>query len=44
MVIELKLNLEESNRIEFKEKLTDKFEREVVGFLNYQGWNYIYWY
>ena len=41
---EVMLSLEESNRIEFKEKLTDKFEREVVRFLNYQGWNYIYWY
>jgi hypothetical protein len=26
----------ESNRIEYKSTLTDKFEREVVAFLNYR--------
>jgi hypothetical protein len=27
----------ESNRIEYKRELTDKFERSVVAFLNYPG-------
>lgn len=32
----------ESNRIEFKEKLTDSLEKEVVAFLNYNGGGVIY--
>ncbi len=32
----------ETNRIEFKRELTDKFEREVIAFLNYSGGGVIY--
>ena len=32
----------ESNRIEYKQKLTDQFEKEVVAFLNYAGGGVIY--
>ncbi len=32
----------ESNRIEYKRQLTDKLEKEVVAFLNYQDGGIIY--
>jgi ATP-dependent DNA helicase RecG len=32
----------ESNRIEYKQELTDKLEKEVIAFLNYQGGGTIY--
>jgi hypothetical protein len=31
------LKMQENNRIEFKRKLNDRFERTVVSFLNYAG-------
>ena len=34
--------LEESNRIELKEKLTDSLEKEVVAFLNHKDGGVIY--
>jgi len=34
--------LSESNRIEFKERLNDDIEKEVVAFLNYLGGGIIY--
>jgi predicted HTH transcriptional regulator len=36
------LKITESNRTEFKLKLTDSLEKEVVAFLNYPGGGYIY--
>ena len=36
------LNLSESNRIEYKQTLTDGLEREAVAFLNYSGGGKIY--
>ena len=38
----LKLEVQESNRIEFKRELNDKLEKEVVGFLNYHEGGHIY--
>lgn len=32
----------ETNRIEYKQKLTDQLEKEVVAFLNYTGGGIIY--
>ncbi|HOF99238.1 MAG TPA: ATP-binding protein [Paludibacteraceae bacterium] len=32
----------ETNRIEYKQKLTDQLEKEVVAFLNYAGGGIIY--
>ena len=32
----------ESNRVEYKRQLTDKFERSVVAFLNYPGGGRMY--
>lgn len=32
----------ETNRIEYKEKLTDSLEKEVVAFLNYIGGGKVY--
>ena len=29
--------ISESNRVEFKQRLSDKFERSVIAFLNYPG-------
>lgn len=32
----------ESNRIEFKEKLTNELEKEIVAFLNYKEGGFVY--
>ena len=32
----------ETNRIEYKQKLTDQLEKEVVAFLNYMGGGIIF--
>ena len=36
------VKIQENNRIEFKSKLNDKLEREVVAFLNYHEGGVIY--